>query len=78
MATVTMLQLRKHADQILRQVQGGQSLVLTYRGKPVARLEPIAEETARSDDPFYTLYRMADAQGESLTNQEIDELVYES
>jgi prevent-host-death family protein len=74
--TVTMLDLRRHAERILRQVQGGQPLMLTYRGRPVLRLEPL--EVVRRDrtDPFYALADLADKGGSSLTNEQIDEIVY--
>ena len=34
-------------------------MVLTYRGKPVARLEPLQESTPGTDDPFYKLADLA-------------------
>jgi hypothetical protein len=49
---------------------------LTYRGKPAARLEPIVERQITPEDPFYALDRLADAKGASLTNDEIDRIVY--
>jgi len=77
MKTVSMLELRKEAENIIRSIQQGQRLVLTYRGKPVARLEPVREtEEVTSDDPFYTLYEQADETGDSLSNQAMDELIY--
>ena len=40
MKTVSMLEFRKNAMEIVKGVQRGQRVVLTYRGEPVARLEP--------------------------------------
>jgi prevent-host-death family protein len=76
--TVTMVELRRHAEQIVEQVRRGKSLVLTYRGRPVVRLEPFRPEGVSNDDPFYQLADMADPEGATLTNREIDELVYGS
>lgn len=76
MKTVSMLELRKEAENIIRSIQQGQRLVLTYRGKPVARLEPVREEEVTGDDPFYTLYEQADETGDALSNQAMDELIY--
>lgn len=76
MKTISMLEFRKDAEQIIRQVQAGERLVLTYRGKPVARLEPVLETVADASDRFYTLYQLADQEGMSLTNKEIDEIIY--
>src|SRR5205085_10515764 len=36
MKTVSMLQFRRKANAVLRQVRNGQAFVLTYRGQPVA------------------------------------------
>ena len=52
---------------------------MTRRGKPVARLEPIVAESPRRDDPFYELASLADKSTDSagsLTNEQIDEILY--
>jgi prevent-host-death family protein len=74
--TITMLDLRRRAEAIVEEVQRGQTLVLTYRGRPVMRLEPVRSLTAEEDDPFYRLADLADRKGASLSNSEIDEIVY--
>ena len=72
-----MLELRRNAQSIIDDVQRGQRLVLTYRGKPMARIEPL--ETLPGDtDAFYDLADLADADGESLTNSEMDRAIYDS
>ena len=79
MKTVSMLEFRKNASSIIRRAMRGQRMLLTYRGKPVLRLEPIDDpEEPAQDDPFYALAELADAGGESLTNAEIDRILYES
>jgi len=75
MKRVSMLDLRRDAEGIIARVQKGERLVLTRRGKPVARLEPIAGERPDGDDPFYALAELA-GPGESLTNAQIDQAVY--
>lgn len=77
MNTVSMLDLRRDAERVLHRVQAGERLLLTYRGKPVARLEPVSERAADADDPFYDLDRLADAGGASLSNREIDAILYD-
>jgi len=76
MTAVTMLDIRKDPVKVIRQVQAGRSLVLTYRGKPVLRLEPIAKAAAPESDAFYRLADLAAKEGQSLSNREIDETVY--
>jgi prevent-host-death family protein len=75
MKTVSMVDFRLNAERILALVQKGQRVTLTRRGKPVARLEPINEGAPNSDDPFYSLADRAE-NGGSLTNKEIDEILY--
>ncbi len=76
MKTVSMLDFRHHAEMIIAQVQKGQRMILTYRGKPVARLEPIVQESIAADDPFYSLAELAETAGGTLSNAEIDEILY--
>ncbi len=76
MKSISVLEFRQRAKSILASVGKGQSIVLTYRGKPVARLEPIGITTVDCDDPFYRLNELAIRSGKSLTNSEMDQLVY--
>jgi antitoxin (DNA-binding transcriptional repressor) of toxin-antitoxin stability system len=57
-------------------VQKGQPIVLTRRGKPVVRLEPIREEVVSSDDPFFSLANLHVGTGASLSNAQIDSVIY--
>jgi prevent-host-death family protein len=78
MGTVTMLELRRHAQQIIDRVRRGERLTLTYRGAAVARLEPV-EAAAAVDDAFYGLADLAACSGPAagnLTNEQIDQAVY--
>jgi len=70
-----MLDFRLDAERIIAQVQKGQRMILTRRGKPVARLEPIVNELLDADDPIYSLTDLAEA-GQSLSNSQIDEILY--
>ncbi len=76
MNTVTMLEFRRDAERILGRVRRGQRLVLTYRGKAVAQLLPVEQEAPPPDDPLYQLADHAEPGGESLTNEQIDRIVY--
>lgn len=74
MKKITMLELRLDAERIIAQVQKGQRMILTRRGKPVARLEPVDQGPA-VDDPFYSITDIA-VPGGSLSNEEIDKVLY--
>ena len=71
-----MLEFRRNAEEVIRRVRRGQRMILTYRGKPVARLEPLSAEAPGADDPFYGLLELTTGSGKSLTNAEIDATVY--
>lgn len=76
MHRVTLVAFRKDAERILRRVGHGERLILTRRGRPVARLEPVSEPAPTSDDPIYHLSESAAKGGASLTNREMDRIVY--
>ena len=79
MSTITMLDFRQQADKVIQRLARGESLLLTHRGKPVARLEPPAKEATAisADDPvFHVVDHTFDGSGKSLSNKEIDRLVY--
>ena len=78
MTEVTMLEIRKNARQILNKVGKGETLLLTYRGKPIAEIHPVVKDNAISlDDPFYKITELTTADSKPLTNEEIDRILYE-
>lgn len=78
MKTLTMLEFRKNAEGILRRVAKGERFVLSHRGRPVARLEPIARPQALSaTDPFLTIGSRARPSPKGPTSHaDIDRIVY--
>jgi antitoxin (DNA-binding transcriptional repressor) of toxin-antitoxin stability system len=76
MKTISMLQLRLHAEKIIGQVQKGQRVILTRRGKAVARLEPIVATSVDADDPFYRISELSADAGQTLSNAQIDDILY--
>lgn len=76
MKTISMLEFRQASDRVLAQIRKGQRLLLTHRGKPVARIEPVRPEDVDESDPFYTLDSLADPKAKSMTNRQIDGTIY--
>ena len=79
--TITMLDLRKRAAQVVREVAGGQEYTLTYRGKAVLKMSPLEQNTPLENDAFF---RLMDELGqhqpertETLSNQDMDRLIYD-
>jgi prevent-host-death family protein len=75
MKAISIVDFRRHTKAVIAQAQKGQGLVLTRRGKPVARLKPILPETVH-DDPFYSLDQLSDAPSVPLSNAQIDDILY--
>jgi prevent-host-death family protein len=75
-----MLEFRKDAEGILRRVAKGERFLLSHRGRPAARLEPVApavgpEQSAA--DPFLTIGERAVPSPKGKTSHsDIDRVVY--
>lgn len=76
MKEVSLVEFRKNAEAILRRVKRGERLILTRRGRPEVRLEPLSEATLGPEDPIYHLADGAKAEGKTLSNRAIDQTVY--
>jgi prevent-host-death family protein len=75
-----MLEFRKNAEGILRRVAQGERFVLSHRGRPAARLEPVNNGKSSADsakDPFLNIANRAvpSPKGET-SHAEIDRIIY--
>jgi antitoxin (DNA-binding transcriptional repressor) of toxin-antitoxin stability system len=79
MKEMTMVEFRRSARRALEAVGRGERILLTYRGKAVARLEPVrpgASDLA-DDDPLLRIDDFAlDGPGGPLPNEAIDRILY--
>ncbi|MFZ4778083.1 MAG: hypothetical protein ACOYM3_22150 [Terrimicrobiaceae bacterium] len=78
MSEVTMLELRKRGRDIVRRLERGEKMALTYRGKRVGFLTPDpegAEMPISADDPIHAFVAMAEPMG-GLSNEEMDQVLY--
>jgi antitoxin (DNA-binding transcriptional repressor) of toxin-antitoxin stability system len=78
MKTVTVLEFRKNAEKIIRWSRQGKRMVMTYRGKPVIRLEPVNHDKVNDNDPFLQLDGIAEGKKSRLSNRQMDEIIYGS
>lgn len=79
MREITMLEFRRDARRALACIRRGERLLLTYRGRPVARLEPVrgTGTAAVEEDALLRLDDFAvDGPGGPLTNADADRMVY--
>ncbi len=79
MKTVTMLEFRQDAEGVLRRVAKGERFVLSHRGKPAARLEPLHAPAPAdpASDPFLGVARRAKPSPKGKTKHaDIDRILY--
>lgn len=76
MTRVTLVEFRRDARGVLRRIERGESLVLTRRGRPVARIEPIRQSVPGTDDPIYRLADLAVEGPGPMTDRDMDRAVY--
>lgn len=75
MKVVTVVEFRNNLEATLRRVAQGEGVLLTRRGRPVARLEPVLDRKISLDDPIYSLGTLA-VDGGPLTNEQIERELY--
>jgi antitoxin (DNA-binding transcriptional repressor) of toxin-antitoxin stability system len=74
-----MLEFRQDAESILRRVGKGERFVLSHRGRPAARLEPVASafQSDPENDPFLNIARRAVPSPKGKTpHRDIDSIIY--
>lgn len=77
MAQITMLDLRKNSEQLLKMLGKKEKVILSYRGRPIATIHPILEEEDSLASTVKSLKKTKrPPKGTKLSNAEIDELVY--
>ncbi len=79
MKTVTMLEFRQDAEGVLQRVAKGERFVLSHRGKPAARLEPLTTPPPSdpASDPFLGIARRAKPSPKGKTQHaDIDRILY--
>lgn len=79
MKTVTMLEFRQDAEGYLRRLAKGERFVLSHRGRPAARLEPLlgAPNPAPGGDPFLAIGARAKPSPKGKTRHaDIDHILY--
>ena len=73
-----MVEFRNNAGGVLKRLAAGERLLLSHRGKPVARLEPVASAALdAAADPFLTICPRATPSPAGGTNHaDIDRILY--
>lgn len=76
MKIISLLEFRRNSKKILDFARRGERMIMTFRGKPVCRIEPIEENKIDAQDPFYQIGSLAQGGQKSLDNKQIDKIIY--
>ena len=53
----TFKQLRHETGAVVRAVERGETVIVTYRGRPVAEMSPVGRDTKAGDDELFGIWR---------------------
>jgi prevent-host-death family protein len=70
----TAKDLRFHSKELLESVQRGEEVIITYRGKPQARLVPYSKQKSETDNPTTGLFGIWK---DHASSENVDEYVRE-
>ncbi len=76
MSTVNLFDAKNRLSALIDQVEEGQEVTITRRGKPVARLVPVATQADRAQEAVAKLHVLRQgiaARGQSFTWAELKE-----
>ena len=59
----TFKQLRRETGAVVRAVERGETVIVTYRGKPVAEMSPVRPEAKPEDNELFGIWRSHKAAG---------------
>jgi antitoxin (DNA-binding transcriptional repressor) of toxin-antitoxin stability system len=77
MKTISTSQLRSRTRSLVRLLENGTAVSLTYRGRKLANICPVKlKNGVRAEDPLYRFHRLASKEATPLTDRQIDRLVY--
>lgn len=76
MRIVSLLEFRKNSKKVLEFARRGERMIMTFRGKPVCRIEPIKDRVPHEDDPFYQISHLAQDKAGTLDNKQMDKIIY--
>ena len=76
MKLISLLEFRKNSKKIFERAKHGERMIITYRGKPMCRIEPVENKVPDEDDPFYQIDRLAESKTGHLNNAQMDKIIY--
>jgi prevent-host-death family protein len=71
MATVSAYEAKTHLPRLIRQVEQGETVIITRHGKPVAKLAPVDDERRADIDEIIERMKRARARRPKVSVEEI-------
>ena len=53
----TLKELRRETGAVVRAVERGETVIVTYRGRPMARMSAVEQEPRTGDDALFGIWR---------------------
>ena len=77
MKTISTTELRSKTRSLVRSLEHGKTVGLTYRGHRLAQIFPVRHTNGISrNDPLYQFHRHASVKAKPLSDREIDRMIY--
>jgi antitoxin (DNA-binding transcriptional repressor) of toxin-antitoxin stability system len=77
MKTISTSELRSKTRSLVRTLENGKPVGLTYRGHKLASIFPVRQTNGiNANDPLYRFHRHANSKARPLSDREMDRIVY--
>ncbi len=77
MKTISTSELRAKTRSLVRTLENGKAVGLTYRGHKLAQIFPVRQTNGISaSDPLYQFHHLANRQAKPLSDREMDRIIY--
>jgi antitoxin (DNA-binding transcriptional repressor) of toxin-antitoxin stability system len=77
MKSISTSELRSKTRSLVRALENGKPVGLTYRGHKLAQILPVRRTNGiDSNDPLYSFHRLASSKAKPLSDREMDRLIY--
>lgn len=77
MKTISTSELRSMTPSLVRTLENGKAVGLTYRGRKLANIFPVRPiGGVNANDPLYRFHRHATSKATPVNDREIDRIIY--
>lgn len=77
MKTISTSELRSKTRSLVRALEKGKPVGLTYHGQKLAGIFPVRQTNGiKTDDPLYRFHDHADSKAKPLSDRSMDRMIY--